>query len=538
MKKLIYILAIVAASFACNDDLNLSPVDQLTANNFPLTDADAVAAVNGIYATNIYGTTYAYMIDLTSELTIPGGNPNGDAAFLSNQNWEPTGSYNTNSWSYAYSSITNANVLIDALESSESNVTPSLKNRITGEAKFLRALHYYYAVQYWGEIPIVLHKGANDEGEGIERKPINEVYAQIEKDLIDATERLPHVAAYGGTDKGRVSWGSAKSLLSKVYLVWGQTGDEPIDRKALYNKSVAAATEVIESHDYELQEKFSENWSTANRNGKEGVFIAQHARTIESNGGGANHLTHCAFSNAFSQDLPHVVGASKTLRDEFDIKDQRRPVTYADSVFNTLTGEWYLFDWPLYSKYIDPLDPNGSASNRDIDRTVIRLAEVYLIRAEASNEANESPVAQSFDDINVVRDRAFNRIADLTERKKYYITAENLSDYIKNLPDRLVLEDDANTYEKFKKAIQFERKLELTYEQVRRFDLVRWRILVKTLKASDNESKHGVSLKNYRFPIPEAQRDINPANLWQNFGYDGSSITTNPYKFSDGRVWE
>jgi hypothetical protein len=537
MKKLTYILAVAAVFFACNEDLNLDPVDQLTVDNFPLTDADAVAAVNGVYATNIYGTTYAYMIDLTSELTIPGGNPNGDAAFLSNQNWEPTGSYNTNSWGYAYSSITNANVLIDALESPESNVTPSLKERIIGEAKFLRALHYYYAVQYWGEIPIVLHKGVNDEGEGIARKPVNEVYAQIEQDLKDAADLLPHVSAYGGTDKGRVSWGSAKALLSKVYLVWGQTGDEPIDRTALYNKSVEIATEVIDSGDYELQENFSENWSTANRNGKEGIFIAQHARTIESNGGGANHLTHCAFSNAFSQELPHVCGASRTLRDEFDIKDQRRPVTYADSVFNPLTGEWYQFDWPLYSKYIDPLDPNGSASNRDVDRTVIRLAEVYLIRAEASNEANNGPVDQSFDDINVVRDRAFNRITDETARKAHYITSSNLSTYIQNLPDRLALESGASDYEKFKKAIQFERKLELTYEQVRRFDLVRWRILIKTLKASDNTSKHGVSLKNYRFPIPGAQRDINPTKLWQNYGYDGSTITTNPYN-TNGKDWE
>ena len=120
--KNIYILFTVAATlFACDNSLNLDPVDQLAASNFPKTEADAVAAVNGIYATNIYGTTYAYMIDLTSELTIPGGNPNGDAAFLSNHQWEPTGSYNTNSWVYAYSSITNANDLIDALEEPDSN---------------------------------------------------------------------------------------------------------------------------------------------------------------------------------------------------------------------------------------------------------------------------------------------------------------------------------------------------------------------------------------------------------------------------------
>jgi hypothetical protein len=517
MKKIFFIFTVAAAFFACDNSLYLDPVDQLAASSFPKTDADAVAAVNGIYASNIYGTTYAYMIDLTSELTIPGGNPNGDAAFLSNQQWEPTGGYNTNSWVYAYSSITNANDLIDALEKSDSKVTPTLKKRIIGEAQFLRALHYYYAVQYWGEIPIVLHRGENDEGEGIERKPINEVYTQIETDLKAAVENLPHVSAYAGADKGRVSWGAAKSLLSKVYLIWGQTGEgfDDNQRKDLYKKSIDLATEVIESGDYGLHDKFSENWSTVNRNGKEGIFIAQHALTIESNGGGANHLTHCAFSSAFTQELPHVVGSSKKFRDEFDLNDQRRQVTYSDSVFNPEKGEWYQFEWPRYGKYIDPVDPNASAQYRNIDRTVIRFAEVYLIRSEASNEYYGAPQGTAYADINKVRHRAFINTPDPT---KYYI------------PTGL-------NYDAFKKAIQDERKYEFTYEQVRRFDLVRWRILIKTLKESGVESKVGVSLKNYRFPVPGAQRDIN-SNLWQNFGYDGSTITSNPYKFADGRDWE
>ncbi|MDR0540868.1 MAG: RagB/SusD family nutrient uptake outer membrane protein [Dysgonamonadaceae bacterium] len=528
MKKIFFLLTIAVTFFACDNSLNLDPVDQLAAANFPKTDADAIAAVNGIYAANIYGTTYAYMIDLTSELTIPGGNPNGDAAFLSNQQWEPTGSYNTNSWSYAYSSITNANALIDALEKPETTVTPTLRNRIIGESKFLRALHYYYAVQYWGEIPIVLHKGVNDEGDAVARAEIDDVYAQIEQDLKDAALLLPHAGAYTGPDKGRVTWGAAKALLSKVYLIWGQTSPTFSDaqRKDIYHKSVVLATEVIDSHDYALQEKFAENWSTANRNGKEGIFIAQHAQAIETNGGGANHLTHCAFDTGFSQNLPHVVGADPYFRDEFDVLDQRRQVTYADSVFNPQTGQWFIFDWPRYLKYIDPLDPNGSASYRDIDRTVIRLAEVYLIRAEAINERDKNPNAQAYDDINEVRHRAFLNTADPTV---YYITAANLNNYITNLPDKLKLETGANTYEQFKKAIQFERKLELTYEQVRRFDLIRWKILIKTLKASGIPSKQGVSYKNYRFPIPGAQRNINAKQLWQNWGYDGSTITTNPY---------
>jgi hypothetical protein len=494
----------IGGLFSCNS-LDLDPVDQLVGANFPLTDADAIAAVNGIYQANELSTRFGYTIDLPSDLTVTGENPNGDAGFLSSQQWEPFNSYITYMWQTFYAGITNANVLIDNLANPESTVSPSLKKRLTGEAKFLRAYYYQYAVQFWGEVPLVLHKGLNDEGESLTRAAIDDVYKQIEQDLTDAANNLPHVNEYSGADKGRATWGAANTLLSKVYLVWGQTSPAYNDtqREELYRKSIDRATEVINSGDYALEDDYAQNWSVENRNGKESIFATQHSVSQSSDGGGGNHLLHCAFATGFTQTLPHVVVSDVKYRDEFDPADQRKGITYADSLFDNLTGEWYHFDIPRYRKYIDPLDPNGSASNRNIDRTVLRYAEVFLLRAEAENEYRGGPTDQAYADINVVRHRAFINEKNPTT---HYISAE-----------------DAGDYESFKAKIQQERTFELTYEQNRRLDLVRWKILVKTLKESGVAAKQNVSLKNYRFPIPGSQRNINPKGLWQNWGYDGAT---------------
>ncbi|MDR3137720.1 MAG: RagB/SusD family nutrient uptake outer membrane protein [Tannerellaceae bacterium] len=511
MKKILYTsLALTALIVACNDSLYVDPIDKLTGDNFPITDADAIAAVNGVYQANELSTRFGYTIDLPSDLTVTGENPNGDAGFLSSQQWEPFNSYITYMWETFYAGITNANRLIDKLSEPNNPVTPTLQSRVIGEAKFLRAYYYQYAVQFWGEVPLILHKGVNDEGVAIKREEIDVVYKQIETDLIDAAERLPHVNAYSGSDKGRATWGAAKTLLSKVYLVWGQTSPTLSDaeRTELFSKSATIATEVIESGDYALEDDYAQNWSVENRNGKESIFATQHAISQSSDGGGGNHLLHCAFATGFTQALPHVVISNLKFRDEFDPNDQRRGVTYADSLFNPQTGEWFHFDIPRYAKYIDPIDPNGSASNRNIDRTVLRYAEVFLLRAEALNEAHHAPALTATADLNTVRRRAFIRTSDPTAY---------------DVPDGL-------SYEDFKSRIQQERTFELTYEQNRRLDLVRWRILVKSLKASGVKAKENVSLKNYRFPIPGSQRNINPNGLPQNWGYDGSTISTNPYE--------
>jgi hypothetical protein len=516
MKKLIYSLSIIlSVAFASCTDLDVVPIGQLSDANFPASDADALAITNAAYGPNFrISTALGYIIDLTSELEANGENTNSGGFLLGDMQWEPNNSYVQTNWDRLYDIVTRSNDVVDKIGASNI-VTPDLKKRLVGEAKFLRAYAYFYLVQLWGDIPLVLH--ATDIN--IPRTAVNEVYTQIVQDLEEAAQALPPVAEYVAADKGRASKGAAYAYLSKVYLVWGQidvTADAAT-KKQRYTESVKNANLVT---GYALEENFRNNWINTNRNGKEAIFSVQHLQGQSAASDGGNHLVHCALANGFSNTrLPHVYATSNKWYDDFDDRDQRKNITYIKNLYNPQSGSVFSFDRVRYGKYADTTDIIGASNVRDINRTVIRYAEVLLLKAEAINERDGSPNVEAYEAINQVRRRAF---------KHFPVTNPSADDLTSGL-----------NYDGFKAAIQQERVFELTYEQNRWTDLVRWRILQKTLKnavtngyISASYHKQDVKPHYYRFPIPKSERDINPEGLWQNFGYDGYDVAktgANPY---------
>jgi hypothetical protein len=510
MKKILSILILSAGLFSCSD-LDVVPLSQLMEGNFPNTDGDAIALTNGIYQPNTgISTSLAYMIDLSTETTISGEEQSNDGgALLGVLQAAPTNSYVTSVWNAFFTGITRANDVIDKISVSKA-VSETIKKRSVGEAHFMRAYYYFYAVQFWGEVPLVLHA---TEGLYATRAAIDDVYEQIVSDLEYAANNLPHVSEYASTDKGRATKGAAYALLARVYLTWGQISETggATAKKEKFRKSIDAANNVT---GYVLEEEYLDNWVINNKNGKENIFSTQHATTQASDGTGGNHLAHCAFATGFNDRTPHVVVSDIKFYDAFDDRDQRKEGTYAKTLINPTNGNPFTFTLPRYRKYIDINNPSGSASARNIDRTILRYADVLLLKAESINEFNNGPTAEAYEAINAVRRRAF----------RHPLTAPSPDD----LPSGL-------SYAGFKKAIQEERVFELTYEQTHWLDLVRWRIYVKTLKESGVDpfyKKQNVSLKHYRFPIPQGQRNINPEGLWQNYGYDGydeAKTGANPY---------
>ena len=524
------LLGLSTISLTSCESLDQGNQSELAESNLPQSDADAKALVNSVYALNIsMCTSFMYLFDLTTETTVSGENPNGGGGMLGLLAWDGTNSYIVSAWSNIYSSIARANDTIEKLEKNPAGVSPAIASRVIGEAKFLRAYWYNYAVQIWGPIPLVT---TTDGGKNAVRNSITEVYQQIVDDLKDAAERLPEVSAYGQNDIGRATRGAANSALAKVYLTWAQTDDDLTDaqRKEYYGKSVEYAQKVIDSNEYSLEEDFYDNWNNQNRNGKESIFAVQAyvGSSINGDNSGGNHLCHCSFSTSFSVSLPHIApGPDNTVEHSYLEGDQRKDVSFADSLWRPSTQSYFHFYYDAdgdgvkesgfsrYNKYIDHDRPETSAAERAMNRQVIRYAEVLLVKAEAINERDGKPDAQAYEAFNQVRRRAF--------REDIHSSSAQPHD----------LEAGLN-YEQFKDAIIQERSWEFTLEQKHLLDLKRWKILVKTIKNSalaknyPQYSKQNIDFKHYRFPIPQAQREVNP-NLWQNYGYDGSDITTNPY---------
>lgn len=516
MRKFIYSIIVASALAGCGDNLDQNPSGYLSQENVPLSDADAIALVNGVYQVNVdRSTTYGYMADLVTETTITGENPNGGGGMLALYQWDGTNSYIVGMWTTLTKGIATADDVIDKVENN-TNVSESIRKRVVGEALFMRGHYLSYAVQFWGDFPIVLHAS---ESQGVVRQPVDKVYEQIVEDLTRAAELLP--ASYSLADKGRATSGAANALLASVYMTWAQVSPTFTDeeRKEKFNLSVEAANKVT---GYELEEDFTANWDNSNRNGKESIFATQHDMGAGSDGTGGNHLCHCAFSSGFSNtELPHIVPAGREVQESFEDGDQRKEGSFADSLYNPETGEMFKFDIPRYRKYIDVSDPVSSNTNKNVNRTILRYAEVLLIKAEAINERDGQPNAEAYEAINQVRRRAF---------RSFPVTQPSAHD----LPTGL-------GYKEFQEAVRRERSWEFVYEQKHWLDLVRWRILVKTVKnskvATDPEykqyNKYTIDLHHYRYPIPQTQHDLNPEGLWQNWGYDGADDAktgVNPYE--------
>jgi hypothetical protein len=515
---LLTFFALAALLTSCNE-LNLEPVGALDGELFFRSDEDAVLAVNGVYAALVESESVvtAWLVDLGSDVSQNGESmPSGSGAELSSFHFNAGNGHTGYSWGDNYYGVANATALINKLDDPATPVSDKIRKRVRGEAKFLRAYYNHILVQLFGDIPLLLESGYS-AGVGVERENVHVVYGQIVDDLVKAAEDLseyPTTSAYGASDKGRVSQQSAYGLLAKVYLVWAQTyGATDVNGK--YDKAVEYANLVT---GFSLEKIFHANWEKDNRYGSEALFSANYVVSQESFGDGGNHLTHCAFSTAFEQQTPHIVVSDRTFYDRFDSLDQRKHATFLTHVVDPDSGTTIIFNLPRYAKYIDAAAPLTSAKNRELNASILRYAEVLLVKAEAINERYQGPNSEAYEAINEVRRRAF-KVGEFDDET----ASINTSDVeLSNL-----------SYLEFRKALRRERFYELTYEQVRWFDLVRWKVLIKTVKrVSASNKKDNVSARNYIFPIPQPQRDLN-GKLWQNWGYEGSAAPAPHYAASD-----
>jgi hypothetical protein len=514
---IIYHLLFSVALMGCAD-LDQTSLSSIDRDNFYSSKQDIETAINGIYQEftvdgfyGMFNNQSIYINDLQSDYVKAGAQTNSaHIRELSNFAVQPTNLFVGYAWEEHYTAINRANVVIDKVTDAGWLDEQSKQNYIN-EARFLRALMYFNLVRYFGGVPIVLHDG---EGEGAPRNSIDEVFAQIVDDLT-AAESLP--AGYSTRDS-KASSLAASALLSKVYLEWAQTSTEKGKgrQQANYQQAISYADKVIRSGKYKLLDKFIDNWSVDKKNGPEHIFSIEHDRSVNGNITG-----HCTFATNWSNSEPVLLATSDRYYEQTDPNDQRRDGSWAKRLFNPNTGTDFIFDIPRFRKYIDSLNyanpaSSGNAAGQSTNTTVIRYAEVLLIKAEAENELN-GPTDAAYDAINQVRRRAY--------WSPYLIVQRTPS-------DGSALELSGLSQEQFRERLREERRLEFVLEGHRWFDLKRWHILVKYVKehTPSNEEVTGtkttkaqnVSKKNYYLPLPQDQIILNP-KLEQNWGYSGET---------------
>ena len=496
-------------------DLDQSSISSIDKDNFYQNESDIKVALNGIYQTLTDGGMNApwndeliFLNDLQSEYARRGTANSAAITEIGNFAITPTNDFVKTAWLYRYTAINRANILIDKVSGNQ-QLADNVRNNYVRSAKFLRGLYYFDLVRLFGDVPLVVHDG---EGEGEPRTSKDLVYEQIVADLTEAeqiTADFPKLSSEASSQ-------AASGLLSKVYITWAQTDSEysKAHQSELYQKAIEAANKVITSGKYQLVEKFIDNWSLDKKEGPELIFTVEHKFGVNRNITG-----HCVFSTGFTNEkLPVIAAINNNLYYEFDTHDQRRDASVALRLYDPATDKDFDFERLRFRKYIDTLYmANESApyiSGQNTSSSVLRYAEVLLVKAEAENELN-GPTATAYEALNAIRRRAYWDPYTNSQSQPADGTPVELSGLSK---------------EQFRKAIQDERYREFVTEGNRWFDLKRWHILVKTIKEkvpADDLKYKNITTRNYYLPVPEDQIVLNP-NLEQNWGYAGET-SGDPY---------
>ncbi|MEN7549560.1 RagB/SusD family nutrient uptake outer membrane protein [Rapidithrix thailandica] len=420
-------------------------------------------------------------------------------------------------WNWAYTTIANANLIIEAADNEEVNwKSPSDKNRIKAEARFIRAYAYRELIYLYGDVPLVdqVYRPFRLD---FERNPVSEVVHFMIEDLKFAVEYLPETA---GID-GKLVKGAAQHLLAETYLKANQPDLAEQSASDLINSGVFQLMQTrFGNHLQEEGDVFSDLFKEHNQNRTSGnlesIWVIQQEYNV--NGGGAERFTDWSrrawgpyYSQINGMTLCDSLGGRSLGRlipldwwidayEEDDIRASKHNIrkeywynnpeheNYGEKV--EMTEEWKKSGtlYPSTTKfYFGKSDDDPSYLNNDKDRVKFRLAETYLLLAEAHLAQGELDKAANA--INTVRNRA----------NASPITAGQVSlDFILD-----------------------ERARELFGEVPRRITLNRVGKLLERVKQYNPLSVHTIRDYHVLWPIPQTAIDANSeAVLEQNEGYE------------------
>lgn len=465
MKKymIISLLVLALTSLSCQGFLDENPKNFIAPTNFYQSAADALASVNSVYDKLSNWGAFDRQIYLLTELSTDNMDilsSNQERIQIDNYQMDAGNSIFRDAWQDLYEGVTRANITIDRVPGIKA-MDAKLRDRIVGEAHFLRAFYYYNLVRLWGDAPLVTKEVASLEGLDLPRTPAATIYEQIIADLQSAEQSLP--AKYTGADVGRATSGAAKTLLTSVYLTRKQ-----------WALAAAKAQEVIDSKAYQLYDNYADNFAIPLKNGKESIFEGQALASTGSNDQSQMYTNFAPSpANEFGQRAYGGFGPTPELFASYEPGDTRKGLYLTEQKGKKLPR-------PMFNKYVDPA---GTENNNSNNWPYLRYADLLLMAAEALNESGKT--AESLPFLNQVRKRA--GLAPVTSTAQAEVRA----------------------------AIRRERRLELVLEGHRWFDLVRYGTLVSTMKAAGKDKVQEI---NNVFPIPLRELDTNPA-LAQNPGY-------------------
>lgn len=492
----------------CSDFLDEQDPSNLTPESFYTTSSHADAAIAAVYAdARFYGSSAGIFSSNWQLLEAPTGTTTTETAQNSDLNnlysltYDPNTGHIQNWWRGLYRVVANANLVLANVP--KITMDETRKTKVLGEARFLRAWAYFYAVRLWGDVPLILLPQNSASADFYPtRTPLETVYNQIVEDLITAEESgLPW------TDKtGRVSQSAAKSLLANVYLTMA---GYPLNKGAQYfGLAAAKSKEVIDNAGaIALFSTYNDVHDQSLKNTVEHIFSLQYNADVEGN----------PMTNMFPNFKPVTYrgpsGTGSTIPtidfyDSYEPGDLRavdQQGWFYTTYYTNGNGAPFALGAPYIFKHFN-VTANGTSGVKgtakdNLNVPMIRFAEVLLTYAEAQNEAGGGPNQEAYDAFKMIRDRA-------------QLTTPDIGTY---------------TQSSFREAVWRERWHELCFEGITWFDMVRLRKVYNNTNDGFDEfvghvnlnSNQSLQEKHLLFPLTRAEMINNPNLTPQNPGYTG-----------------
>jgi hypothetical protein len=505
-KELLYIIIGALCFCSCTEDtLNIVPETYQSSATFFKKESHFDQALIGAYE-RLRGIPYAgfYMDEMRSDNTfftyyLPNRGPanwvEDIVLFLDHsQTTVVNGRYNTN-----YSGIARVNTIVSRLRNAD--ITEVAKDRILGEALFLRAFYYFDLVQHYGEVPLHIEEVISEDEAFKSRASQDDVYSQIIKDLENAIPKLSVVTTF--PQSGRATKGAAKMLLAYVYM------SKPAKE---YVKAESELRDIMNMN-YSLLNNYSDVFDPSNKNNSESIFEIQYKKGDQ---GQQSDWIYTFLPKTTNTEIATGIAVNNLIAGGWNVPTQEMVDSYeygdlrlqasVGVIEGTQNGDNFTYEavkdvvgytptagktyYYFIKKYLHP--PYESQFNTNDNWPVYRYSDALLLLAECLVEQGKNNEALPF--LNQVRSRA--ALPALSEA-----TMENIAN---------------------------ERRHELAFENHRWTDLIRTGQAIEVMNAFGNRMKSlygfipltafNVTENRLIYPIPYRELQINN-QLVQNPGY-------------------
>ena len=519
-KNILLSAFIIFSFFGCKDFLEEDPRALVSPETFFASENDARQAINGVYAilknNSIYGQVgLDHFYDNGADII----EPNRSANFV-----EPIGNYSLNealadvsvqkmsvsdTWKDLYRVVLNTNLIIDRVTNNDA-ISDEAEIDIIADATFVRALCYWHITNLWGDAPYYTEVLTLEEISSLGRTDKDIILSGVLADLQFAQANLAD--SYSGAERGRASKWAAAIIEAKIHM-----------KAQDWQAGLSKCLEIINNSPHELLPTYAEVFDPLNEYNAEIIWSLDFAKDIEGlfdpafpgRAFAGNNSWRPSMFNPRLRDEPlntderdalrdalsangqafngtGLQVASKDFAEKFPMNDLRRELNIVDNYLG--------FDlvFPYMAKFWNLDLETSPRFNHSDNRMVFRLADVYLMAAECENELNGPDNAYQY--IHPIRQRAYATQAEW----------------------ELV----GLSQQEFREAMYDERKWELAAEAHRRYDLIRWGILLDVVQNLEFRFwQPNVNIRPYHvlLPIPLQELQLNP-NLLE------SDPTNNGYR--------